>query len=395
MTLSLPDLTQEIAELRTRMVSLRAAAGSDDAGVGSLAVAELETAFEELRTAQEELIAQREQLDVTSRVAAAERLRADELFADSPDALLVTDSNGVIRRANARAGALLAIDQKRIVGKPLAMFVNEVDRRGFRNALVELKRGRKIDGWRILLSPRGQEPLPGVAAVAAERQPDSTVTLRWTLQSAPQSIPEHDVPRAIVHAAAGLAGASGATLILGGTTTEVAGNAAAYEELARMQVKGDEGPCLDAWRAGARVVVEDMRNEGLVRWPRWAPDALDRGVAALTTFPIGVDGHSVGALGVYRGDSGVLPPEAVNAAVALAGLAGTMVSLTHQVGDLTQLSDQLQHALESRVIIEQAKGALSQRLGTSPDEAFELLRAQARGERRKLRDVAAEIVSRR
>src|SRR3712207_4657587 len=133
--MSLPDMSKELAALRGRMLSLQMAAATEDENVGSLAVAELETAFEELRTMQEELRAQQEQLRSTSSRAATERTRADQLFSESPDAPLVTDANGIIRRANPRAAALFGVDLKRLVAKPLAAFVSGIDRRTFRSGL--------------------------------------------------------------------------------------------------------------------------------------------------------------------------------------------------------------------------------------------------------------------
>jgi GAF domain-containing protein len=173
--------------------------------------------------------------------------------------------------------------------------------------------------------------------------------------------------------------------------------AASSSERARLldlyQLQNDEGPCLDCYRSGHPIAVQALVSER-GRWPQFAAAAVDEGFANVLALPLRLRGRVIGALNLFGDGQGALDsPDLITVAQAMADVC-TITILQERLGREQQLlNEQLQHALNSRVTIEQAKGALAARLGIEPGEAFELLRKQARNTRRPLGEVAAEVVS--
>ena len=157
------------------------------------------------------------------------------------------------------------------------------------------------------------------------------------------------------------------------------------------QIQNDEGPCLDAFHTGRPVIHPDLATSP---WPQFGPLAIDAGLHAVHAFPMRLRADIVGTLNLFMGAAGDLTDVDVAAAQALAH-AATITVLHDQAAQRShQLTSQLQGALNSRVTIEQAKGALAERAKISPDEAFGRLRAYARSNNAKLTDVAAAFVAR-
>jgi hypothetical protein len=170
---------------------------------------------------------------------------------------------------------------------------------------------------------------------------------------------------------------------------------AASSEAARLlelfQLQSDQGPCLDCFRAGQPVDSGDLAAAGQ-RWPRFAPAAQQAGFAAVQALPMRLRDQVIGALNLFRASPGALPPADVRVGQALADVA--TISLLHErsMRHSDTLNEQLQTALNSRVIIEQAKGKLAERLGLDMDQAFSLLRDFARARNRRLSDLAQAFV---
>jgi transcriptional regulator with GAF, ATPase, and Fis domain len=170
---------------------------------------------------------------------------------------------------------------------------------------------------------------------------------------------------------------------------------AASSEAARLlelfQLQNDQGPCLDCFRTGRPVAAADLAAAG-PRWPRFAPAARQAGFAAVQALPMRLREQVIGALNLFRADPGALAPAGIRVGQALADVA--TISLLHERGmrhsDI--LNEQLQTALNSRVIIEQAKGKLAERLGLDMDQAFALLRDRARTSNRRLSDLARAFI---
>src|SRR5580692_8507241 len=170
---------------------------------------------------------------------------------------------------------------------------------------------------------------------------------------------------------------------------------AASSEAARLlelfQLQDDQGPCLDCFRSGRPVAAPDLAAEA-ARWPRFAPAAREAGFAAGQALPMRLREQVIGALNLFRAIPGAMAPADVRVGQALADVA--TISLLHErsMRHSDTLNEQLQTALNSRVIIEQAKGKLAERLGLDMDQAFGLLRDQARVSNLRLSDVARGFV---
>jgi GAF domain-containing protein len=172
---------------------------------------------------------------------------------------------------------------------------------------------------------------------------------------------------------------------------------AASQEDARLlelfQIQNDEGPCLDAFRSGAPVVNTDLREDSH-RWPLFAPHATAAGFRSVHAFPLRLRNEVIGALNVFGAEDGaLLDAEDVPLVQALADMASIALLQERTIRESRVLTEQLQGALNSRVIIEQAKGAIAQSRGLSVDEAFTLIRAYARSNNRRLGEVAQAVVT--
>jgi GAF domain-containing protein len=169
---------------------------------------------------------------------------------------------------------------------------------------------------------------------------------------------------------------------------------AASSEAARLlelfQLQSDEGPCLDCFRSGQPVGATDLSADQ--RWPQFAAAAGQAGFSAVQALPMRLRDQVIGALNLFRATAGAFDADAVHIGQALADVA--TISLLHErsVRRTDTLNEQLQTALNSRVIIEQAKGKLAERLGIDVDLAFTLLRDQARGRNQRLSDLARAFV---
>jgi GAF domain-containing protein len=141
------------------------------------------------------------------------------------------------------------------------------------------------------------------------------------------------------------------------------------------QVQQQEGPCLETFRSGEAVVSTDLRGAA-ARWPRFAPRAVAAGFQSVHAFPLRLRDDRLGALNVFGQEVGE-PIGADDATVvqALADIAAIGLLQERAIARAELLSEQLQGALYSRVVIEQAKGAIAQARGVTVSAAFDLLRA--------------------
>jgi GAF domain-containing protein len=159
------------------------------------------------------------------------------------------------------------------------------------------------------------------------------------------------------------------------------------------QVQAREGPCLDAFNTAAPVINADLAEAG-ARWPRFAPRATAAGFRSVHAFPLRLRSEVIGALNVFGSQPGrTLSHVDVPIVQALADVAAIGLLQERAIRRGEVLTEQLQGALNSRIIIEQAKGAVAQANGVSVDEAFTLIRAYARRTNRRLVDVAHTIVT--
>jgi GAF domain-containing protein len=171
-----------------------------------------------------------------------------------------------------------------------------------------------------------------------------------------------------------------------------ASSSEAMRVLELFELQAQEGPCLDCYRAGQPIVNQDL---GTVngRWPRFAPEALAAGFYSVNALPMRLRGSILGAVNLFRRDPGEMRQADVEAAQALADVA-TIAILQHRAGlEAQAVNQQLNHALNSRIIVEQAKGMIAERLGVTLGEAFAILRGHARDPNLRLVDVAHNVIT--
>lgn len=159
------------------------------------------------------------------------------------------------------------------------------------------------------------------------------------------------------------------------------------------QLQNGEGPCFDAFRSGTPVVNVDL-TAAVDRWPRFAVRAAEAGFQSVHAFPLRLRSQVIGALNVFGGTTGGdFDAADVPIMQALADVAAIGLIQQRAISRGETLTEQLRGALNSRVVIEQAKGALAQIDGISVDEAFVRIRAYARNNNRKLTEVAYLVVT--
>jgi GAF domain-containing protein len=169
----------------------------------------------------------------------------------------------------------------------------------------------------------------------------------------------------------------------------------ASDESARLlelfQIQHEEGPCLDCYRTG-RTVSEPDLAASVSRWPAFVERALSSGITSVHAFPMRLRNQVIGALNVFGAETRPLQEEEAKIVQSLADLATIAILQQRLIEQAEVLTEQLQFALNSRVAIEQAKGAVSRSLGVSVEEAFDIMRRHARYHRLRLTDLALEIV---
>src|SRR5579863_6512237 len=172
-------------------------------------------------------------------------------------------------------------------------------------------------------------------------------------------------------------------------------NAAVSDERVRhleeLQMRHQEGPCISAFDDKVLVGAEDLTGDP--RWPSFSQAAVDRGVRAVLASPIPYNQDAVGVVAVLSRERHPWSGEAELALLAFTDLAALLIASMMMGEQQTVLAAQLQGALNSRAVIEQAKGVLIGQQGLSPRAAYEQLRTRARAGRRKLSAVCAEVVA--
>ena len=160
--------------------------------------------------------------------------------------------------------------------------------------------------------------------------------------------------------------------------------------LEELQISHHEGPCIAAFEDKELVRAEDLTQEQ--RWPAFSLHAVAHGIRAVLASPIPYNQDAVGVVAVLSEESRPWSAEAELALLAFTDLAALLIASMLLGEQQTELAAQLQAALNSRAIIEQAKGVLIGQLGLTAQAAYAQLRARARAERRKLAMVSAEVV---
>ncbi len=158
------------------------------------------------------------------------------------------------------------------------------------------------------------------------------------------------------------------------------------------ELQADEGPCQDCVRTGEPVLVADLATETR-RWPRFAPLALEEGFASVHAVPMRLRRETIGTLALFRRDTGALSDEDLLVVRALADTATIGILQERAIRRGEVVSGQLQTALTSRVVIEQAKGVLAFAGDLEVEQAFQVLRGHARNSGHRLSDIAGDLVA--
>jgi GAF domain-containing protein len=172
----------------------------------------------------------------------------------------------------------------------------------------------------------------------------------------------------------------------------MAASSQAAQVVELFELQQDEGPCLEAFRSGRAVTRSDVADM-TASWPTFTPRLIQAGFASAQAIPMRLRSDVIGALNVFRISPGALSEDDMKLARALADVATVGIVQQRVITAHGQLAEQLQDALNSRVLIEQAKGVLAERSGRTVDEAFMIMRTHARRTGTALRAVAADVIA--
>jgi len=191
-----------------------------------------------------------------------------------------------------------------------------------------------------------------------------------------------------------LLAASAAGVVLADPRGELRVAAASSEAVGLVelfQIQNDQGPCLDCFRTGRRVSAAGLGELGQ-RWPRFAAAAAEAGFHAVEAMPMRLRDQVIGALNLFRDASGPFEPADLRIGQALADVATIGLLQERSLRRSETVAEQLQAALNSRVVIEQAKGKIAERFSIDMDDAFQMLRDYSRVSNQRLTDVARNFV---
>lgn len=189
-------------------------------------------------------------------------------------------------------------------------------------------------------------------------------------------------------------GVSAAGLMLAGPDGALRVIASSSEQMRLLElfeIQTDEGPCLECFQTNVAVTHNDL-STAIARWPKFAPEAIANRFHSVHALPMRLRGNVVGALNLFQTETEGIDSEGVIAAQALADIATIAILQYRATLESHELMDQLNTALNTRVIIEQAKGIVSEQQQIDMEQAFGALRGHARNNNLRLADVAAAVV---
>lgn len=202
--------------------------------------------------------------------------------------------------------------------------------------------------------------------------------------------------RLLGHAVAAVGGAGGGVMLARDPGQEpialelLASTNERVRSLEVFELQRNEGPCVDSFREGVQVFEANLPASR--RWPLFTPAALELGFHSVFAFPMRLRGQVIGSLNLFRGQSQDVDPDGVAMAQAYADMATIGILQQRAAREARDLAANLQGALNSRVVIEQAKGVLAERVGYEMDEAYQAMRWYARQNNLRMREVAAGVI---
>jgi transcriptional regulator with GAF, ATPase, and Fis domain len=236
----------------------------------------------------------------------------------------------------------------------------------------------------------------GVTQSGVDRQQqlaETFVTMADTL------VDDYDVVELLNQLAEGcvsILGATAAGILLvdqRGKLAVVASSSDRSRLLEMFQLQRDEGPCLDCIRAGESVTISGLESQA-ARWPNFVPAALESGYHSVDAVPMRLRDSVIGGLNLFHSGPASLPAADRRIAQALADVATIGILQQRSIHRSSVLAEQLQGALNSRIVIEQAKGFIAQQHGIDFGVAFAAMRKYARDRNLKLGEVALAVTRR-
>lgn len=206
-----------------------------------------------------------------------------------------------------------------------------------------------------------------------------------------------DVADEIVRACTDMLGADAAGIMLDdqrGTLRLLASSSERTEMLELLELQTTQGPCLLAFNTGQAVAVPDLPSRA-DDWPDFVAEAAKSRIYAAYAIPMRLRDNVIGAVNLFCSDGRTLTEDNLELAHLVANIAAIGIITHRTIRQHELLAEQLQSALNSRIVIEQAKGVIAERSRVSMGEAFELLRAASRASRRPLSEVAADVARRK
>lgn len=176
----------------------------------------------------------------------------------------------------------------------------------------------------------------------------------------------------------------------GGRLRPMAASTEQVRLLELFELQNEEGPCLECYRHGLPVAEDHLDSSD--RWPIFGPEAVAAGFRAVEAVPMRLRGERIGTLNLFRSPPDRLEDSARSLCQGLADVATIGLLQERTIREARLLAEQLQAALNNRVVIEQAKGVLSERAALPLDEAFEALRSFARSNNLRLAVVARDLI---
>jgi GAF domain-containing protein len=210
------------------------------------------------------------------------------------------------------------------------------------------------------------------------------------------TLSDHSLDRVMEKVAAlakstlGLNGEVSVTLIERGKPSTIASTGQLADDLDERQYARGYGPCLDGIQGGEVLIVHDMDDDN--RWPDWARAASAAGAGSSMSIPVPLQREVSAALNIYSHDKDAFDESAAELGSTFAAYAGVALANMHLYESQGQVAEQLQAAMQSRAVIEQAKGILMGQRRCTAAEAFDLLVQVSQDTNRKLRDVAQALV---
>lgn len=229
--------------------------------------------------------------------------------------------------------------------------------------------------------------------------PDRSEALAASLRALSQFLVGEETPRAallriaqIGEAALPGAVATGLTLLDEGRPHTAVFTVEKAPEVDQLQYDEGDGPCLSAYRSGTVVRIDSLRTDD--RWPRFGARASERGVHSSLSVPLALDERSLGALNFYAQVENAFSEDDEQVGLGFAVQAAIVLANAQAYWGAHQRAVNLDEAMRSRAVIEQAKGIIMARSRVSADDAFDMLVRASQRENRKLRTIAAELVGR-